>query len=199
MWLLPLACLAEDRPMVWVPPVDWPPTLRDIAGRLPKNTPAYEPCPVTYGHEGSHFLSKGAEGHHGIYVGEGRLRYVPIPPLRTEAVFANVPPERRGPIYETYLRQGRSEYWRDKPVMILDEWVAYLRGSQIRRELGWEKRQETDRYCAVMADYSAVMHRMAMDIPDYDCSVLTLFCRDIANECRATIPEWDQLTDARFE
>lgn len=193
------AALAEDRPVLWQPPAEWCCTLRDIAGRLPKNTDAYDPDPITYGHEGSHFLSQGREGWHGLYVGEGRLRWVPIPNLRTDMVFASVPPERRGPIFDTYRKQGRSPYWQDRPVMLLDEWVAYLRGSKIRREMGITKRQETDRYCAEMAGYCEQMYRMAKKIPGYDHPALQSFCVDILRECRATIPEWDQMTQVTFD
>ena len=193
------ASMAEDRPVVWEPPADLPCTLRDIASRLPPNTPAKDDCPITYGHEGSHFLSKGKEGWHGIYMLDGRIRYLPTPPILTDAVFARVPPRRRGTIFDTYRRQGRDTYWQTQPLMLVDEWVAYLRGSQIRKELGWSKRAETNRHCATMAGYCEVLCDMAAEVPSYDVSVLKDFCREIANECRATIPEWDQLTDARFE
>jgi hypothetical protein len=83
--------------------------------------------------------------------------------------------------------------------MLCDEWVAYLRGSQIRKELGWDRRRETNVYCATMADYSQVLCDMAKQVPNYDSSVLVGFCRGIANDCRATIPEWDRLTSARFD
>lgn len=184
--------MAEDRPVIWHPPADWCCTLRDLASRLPRDTPAWEPDPITYGHEASHFLSKGRDGWHGIYVLRGRIRWVPVPPMRTADVFASMPPEMRGPIYDTYRKQGMAEYWQGRPTMLLDEWTAYLRGSQIRREMGITKRQETDRYCQEMARYAEHLYNLAKLIPDYDHITLRDFCRDTLAECKATIPEWDE-------
>lgn len=198
-WFGTLAVAGEDRPVLWEPPAEWCCTLRDIASRLPRNTDAYDSDPITYAHEGSHFLSQGRGNVHGLYVGNGQLRYVPIPPLRTDAVFASMSPERRGPIFDTYRKQGRTEYWRDRPVMLLDEWVAYLRGSQVRREMGIQKRQETDRYCAEMAGYCEQMYNLAKAIPDYDHQPLRDFCRDTLWECRESIPNWDELTQVTFD
>lgn len=194
-----LAVAGEDRPVVWEPPAEWCCTLRDIASRLPRNTDAYDPDPITYGHEGSHFLSQGREGWHGLYVGEGRLRWVPVPKLRTDTVFASIPPERRGPIYDTYRKQGMSPYWQERPTMLLDEWVGYLRGCQVRREMGIQKRQETDRYCAEMASYVEHMYTLSKRVPEYDHEALRSFCKDILKECRETIPEWDQMSAVRFD
>lgn len=191
--------LAEDRPAVWGPPATWCCTLRDVASRLPKDTPAREPDPITYAHEASHFLSQGRDGWHGIYVGEGRMRWVPVPRLRTSTVFASVPAERRGPIYETYRKQGATEYWQDRPTMILDEWRAYLVGSKVRREMRIEKRQETERYCAEMAGYAERLYTLAKEVPDYDHLALQSFCQDMLQECRATIPNWDELTQVTFD
>lgn len=197
--MVALAARAEDRPVVWQPPADLPCTLRDIASRLPANTPARDADLITWGHEGSHFLSKSRPGHHGVYVLEGRVRYIPTPPVPTARVFAMVPAEQRGTIYETYRTQGAHAAWRDQPLMVLDEWVAYLRGSQIRKELGWAKRRETEVHCATLANYAAILHRLARDCPDYDCRELTAFCREIDADCRVIISDWDQLTAARFE
>ncbi len=176
--------------MIWHPPVGFPPTLRDIASRLPRDTDAKEPDLITYGHEGSHFLSRFRGGEHGLYALDGRMEWVPIPPLSTAEVFAAVPADERGTIYETYRRQGLSAGWRDRPTMVLDEWVAYLRGSTIRRELRLAARQETDRHCVTMARYSRVMYRLARQREEYDSTRLRDFCRRTARDCQAVIPEW---------
>jgi len=186
------AALAEDRPVLWDPPAAWCCTLRDVASRLPKDTPAREPDPITYAHEASHFLSQGRDGWHGIYVGEGRMRWVPVPKLRTAFVFASVPAERRGPIYETYRKQGATEYWQDRPTMILDEWRAYTVGSLVRQELGLKTRAETVAHAMTMARFS----KQAKEIPEYDMAELTKFCRWNLGECHR-IEGFD--TEVRFD
>jgi hypothetical protein len=194
--LLAGPCLGEV-PVIWNPPAGYGPTLRDIASRLPSNTPAREPDPITYGHEGSHFLSRFKPGEHGLYALEGRVEWIPIPPLRTAEVFSAVPEHERGTIYVTYLRQGQSEGWADRPTMILDEWTAYLRGSTIRRELKIASRQETDRHCMTFARYSRVLCRMARRCEGYDRRKLVDFCRRTLADCRQTITDWD--TSIEFE
>jgi hypothetical protein len=183
----------------WEPPADWPPTLRDIASRLPRDTPAREPDLITYAHEGSHFLSKGRPGYHGIYIGNGRRWEIPTPPLLTEQVFANVPEHRRGTIYRTYARQGQDEYWRKQPLMVCDEWRAYTVGSRTRREMRAISRRETDIHCATMAFYSKSLYDLASRIPDYDMSELRGFCQWNNEQCRDAIPEWDALCGVKFD
>jgi hypothetical protein len=182
---------------IWSPPAGFPPTLRDIASRLPPDTPAKEPDLITYGHEGSHFLTRFRPGEHGLYALRGRWEWVPIPPIRTADLFARIPPDERGTIYETYRRQGVSEGWANRPTMVLDEWVAYLRGSQIRRELSLQVRGETNRHAMSMARYSRTLYKMSREVKGYDYSRLRDFCRWTLSECREAIPEWD--TTIRFE
>jgi len=197
--LVSIPLWADEVPPVWEPPASMVPTLRDLVSRLPEDCPAWEPCPITWGHESSHFLSLGKPGWHGLYFLNGERRWVPIPPLITEQVFAQIPVAKRGNIYDTYLNQARSDYWSTRPVMILDEWVAYLRGAQVRQELGWLKRGETVTYCVTMAEYAHVLYRMAREIPDYDHDALQEVCAEILEECRQTIPGWEKLTDVSFD
>lgn len=189
----------EYLPFVWEPPVSFPATLRDIAGRLPKTTDARDADLVTYAHEGSHFLSKGRDGWHGIYIGQGLRLYVPVPPVSTDELFSVVPVEERGSIYETYRQQGATEYWRLRPTMVLDEWVAYTHGSMARQELRLEIRQETDRHCATMATYSWHLLRLARREPAFPINELRDFCRWNDDRCRRFIPDWRRLFTKTFD
>jgi hypothetical protein len=184
---------------VWRPPAGYPPMLADVAGRLPPDTAAKEPCLITYTHEGTHFLSRGATGGHGVYVGNGLRIVIPTPPLTTEEVFAAIPLAKRGSIYDTYLRQGRTEYWATQPLMILDEWNAYIAGSTARRQLSLDARRETTVHCATMAGYAAVLYRMAKECEGYPHADLKGFCNWQLARCREIIPDWDQLSDATFD
>jgi hypothetical protein len=171
-------------PELWAP-TSFPPTLRDIASRLPQDTDAKEPCLITYAHEGQHFLCKGRQGHHGIYIGGGKRWEVPTPPLTTEEVFAAIPGDMRGTtLYRTYLSQGRSEYWARQPLMLLDEWRAYTVGSHVRQELGWDKREETVRHMETFTIYVKVLYDLAGEIEGYDMAELRAFCRWNLGECK---------------
>ena len=193
------AAEVEYIPFLWQPPQEFPATLQDIAGRLPMATPARDRDLITYSHEGSHFLSKGRSGYHGLYVGQGLRVYLPTPPILTAQVFAAVPLSEREGIYETYRQQGESEYWVAQPLMLCDEWIAYTHGSLTRRELKLGIRQESDRYCALMAGYVWHLHRLAKAKPDYPITELTQFCRWNAERCRRFIPDWGKLFTKTFE
>ena len=184
---------------VWAPPAEFPPALRDVASRLPENTDARDADLVTYTHEANHFLCRGKPGYHGVYVGNGIRIFIPTPPLITEQVFAAVPITKRGTIYNTYLAQGRTEYWSTQPLMILDEWQAYIAGSLARSQLNLRQRKETTIHCATFAAYAEVLYRLAKECDGYRSDELRDFCRWQLDRCRETIPDWDQLSDAKFE
>lgn len=208
MWLLiPLmVCLTAQaaeveflRP-VWSPPAAFPATLRDIASRLPPDTDARDADLITYAHEGTHFLSSGKRnGYHSVYVGDGIRVFIPTPPVTTPELFRAIPLEKRGSIYDTYRRQGEHEVWVSQPLMVLDEWNAYLNGSRVRREILMDARRETTVHCATMAGYAEVLYRLAKDRPGYPIQELKDFCDWQLTRCREVIPEWDQLSDARFD
>jgi hypothetical protein len=178
-------CSGEELPVLWNPPSGFPPTLRDIASRLPRDTDAKEACLITYTHEGSHFLCRGKKGYHCVYVGEGKRWEIPTPPLVTEEVFAAFPGEMRGTtLYRIYLRQGQTEYWSAQPLMILDEWRAYTVGSQTRQELDMTTRAESVRHLESFTVYAKVLYDLAKEIEGYDISELRDFCRWNLEECR---------------
>lgn len=181
--LLAIPALAEELPVLWTPPAGFPPTLRDIASRLPRDTDAKDADLITYAHEGNHFLCRGKPGFHRIYIGGGRRWDIPTPPLLTEEVFARIPEAHRTSIYQIYLRQGRHEYWATQPLMLLDEWRAYTVGSLVRQELGLKTRAETVAHAKTMARFCKQLHNMAQEIPEYDITELTKFCRWNLGEC----------------
>lgn len=184
---------------VWAPPAEFPPALRDVASRLPSNTDARDADLVTYTHEANHFLCRGKPGYHGVYVGNGIRIFIPTPPLTTERVFAAVPITKRGTIYNTYLAQGRTEYWSTQPLMILDEWQAYIAGSQARAQMNMRQRGETTVHCATMAGYAEVLYRLAKECREYPITDLKNFCNYQLDRCREIIPEWDSLCDVSFD
>ena len=189
----------EYVPVVSSPPSGFPRTLIDVASRLPLDTDAREPDLVTYAHEGTHFLCRGREGSHGIYVTNGLRIYIPTPPVLTEDVFQAIPLAERGPIWNTYRDQGRSEYWAAQPLMLLDEWTSYLHGSMARGELGLATRRESDVYCAEMARYVHQLYVMAGKCPGYPINELKSFCVWNEDRCRRAIPEWGTLFTKKFK
>jgi hypothetical protein len=198
--IISLAHYQQIEPSVkklWNPNTGMPPTLLDIASRLPPATDARHSDPITYAHEGSHFLCKGKDNQHGLYLGNGCIVYVNIPPIKTARLFAAIPPSERGQIYDTYRKQGMHSYWIDRPTMVADEWLAYTHGSMVRKELGIASRSETDRFCAIMANYTWHLIRLSRE-KDIDVTDLVEFCRWNESRCRNTIKDWHILFNKEF-
>lgn len=184
---------------VWSPPAEFPPALRDVASRLPPSTDAKDADLITYTHEGNHFLCRGKPGFHGVYIGNGIRVWIPTPPLATERVFQAVPESKRGSIYQTYLNQGRTDYWSTQPLMILDEWQAYIAGSQTRAQILTRQRKETTVHCATFAIYAETLYRLAKECREYPITDLKNFCNHQLDRCREIIPDWDSLCDVKFD
>ena len=174
------------------PPATFPPTLLDIASHLPLNTPYKDADLITYAHEGTHGLARGASTSHGIYILRGLRVMIPTPPVTMLEVERAVPENRRGPVYKTYMNQGRHVGWKDQPLMLVDEWVAYTHGSMVRSELHQVSRQETDRYCGELCFYVSVMYTIAKE-RKAPTGELRSFCRWNLDRCRKTIANWDGL------
>lgn len=194
--LFALPAMAEEIPVLWDPPAQFPPGLRDIASRLPRDTDARDADLITYAHEGSHFLCRGKPGFHCVYIGGGRRWEIPTPPLVTEEVFARIPEKYRTSIYPIYLRQGKDEYWASQPLMILDEWRAYTVGSQTRRAIRVAARRETITHMETFTQYAKVLYELAKEREGYDITEMRDFCRWNLDECRS-VPGFQ--TDVDFD
>ena len=177
----------------------FPEILQDIASRLPSNTDAKDSDLVTFSHEGTHFLSRSSiADKHAIYIGKGYKIYLPIPPLKTADLFRKIPINERGKIYETYRRQGSHYYWKTRPTMVIEEWVSYTHGSIARQQLQLATRSETDRFCAIMANYSWHLIQLAEKIDYEDLQPLKDFCAWNNDRCIKTIPDWQILFNKQF-
>ena len=208
MWAYILLLLSEPAvaaadvefvPRLWEPPASFPETLRDVASRLPPGTEAKDADLVTYAHEGTHFLCRGNGQFHGLYLGNGLRVFVKHPPIRTVDVFDSVPESQRDATWRTYRNQAATEYWRDRPLMILDEWNAYRMGCLARRELGLESRAETIRHCGTFAELAVRLHNMASHCEGYPMTDLTDYCRLHLDLCRQAVPAWDQQFSISFD
>lgn len=127
------------------PSASLPPTLRDIASRLPKDGRQYRyENLVTWAHEATHGVNAEIKNSYreqhgyppvnGFYCLEGRG--VVLDELRTtlRQVAQSVPASLRGSKYH-YLIESQ-DAWNAQPLFIFDEWVAYYNGAVVARELG---------------------------------------------------------------
>jgi hypothetical protein len=101
-------------------------------------------------------MTSQVKGRHGftLYVLDGRaLAFKRHPRMTLGQVGADIPAAERGQLFKHYLVEQR-QYWDAEPLYILDEWNSYIHGSICRRQVGWQKRGETERFAREMERYS---------------------------------------------
>ena len=113
----------------------------------------------------------------GFYCLEDRAVVFAEPKITIAHVAAKVPVSLRGPSYQLYLVEQR-KYWNDRPLYLVDEWVAYTNGTCTGQEIGEQgwyyellQAHNFSVYCAVML--SEVKQRQ----PDYDLGDLKEFAK----------------------
>lgn len=120
--------------------------LADIESRMPAGHQyVFVNAPMTWGHEVSHGLASCLRMQHGsrcnvLYVMRGKAIKVAEPKTTLWNVGKLVPDSLRGPSFQLYFGEQR-RYWDDTPTYVLDEWTAYVNGSEVGFELredGWE-------------------------------------------------------------
>lgn len=175
---------ADEPEFLFLPPVRQvnsalPPSLRDIESRLPLNHDLRDADFVTWAHEGTHGVdSHNSRGNvRAFYVLGGRLAKFENPRITITEVAAAVPAALRGRIFEHYL-VTQKKWWEDQPLYIIHEWIAYTNGSQVRKELSWVKRGETEAHMAELGVYVSVLVDLtAKRDPEYDLGPLVTFVR----------------------
>lgn len=180
----------QEVPWIEVPPVKQVdagplgPVLADIESRLPAGHPYRNPQNlVNWAHEGTHGVNSrirnaaGRPNVNALYCLEGRAVVLREPNLRiSQHIAPLVPRELRGQI----LGSG----WDDRPLYVLDEWVAYTNGTAAgldcaRRGLRFSQPGEGDwftvsqmlRGCAYATALVMAIDRVDPDYPDRDALV----------------------------
>lgn len=156
-----------------------PPSLRDIESRLLGNHDLRSEDEVTWAHEGTHYIDSriSRDPVRAFYCLRGRVARFRHPKISMAQVAAATPPRLRGDIYQHYLVTQR-KHWDNQPLYIVHEWLAYTNGSQVRKELGWEKRGETEKHMAEMGVYVSVLVSLTeTQDPDYNLGPLVEFVR----------------------
>ncbi len=156
-----------------------PKSLQDIESRLPVDHGMHDEDFVTWAHEGTH----GVESRHSrpaaraFYVLRGRVARFGQPKISIADIAAAVPGPLRGKIYKHYLGT-QLKWWNDDPLYLVHEWNAYTNGAQVRKELGWAKRAETEAHMAEMGVYVSVLVSLTeIRDPAYDLGPLVAFIR----------------------
>lgn len=157
--------------------------LSDIDGHMPQNHIYRDNDKVTWGHETTHginsnlrmkfsqknysqnswktTITKRPVYHDGtinaFYCLENRAIIIKEPKTTIQKTAALIPPSLRGNVYKLYLID-QAHSWGDTPLYLMDEWVAYTNGAEVRKDLKIEDRADTvrsmlefDVYCICLA------------------------------------------------
>jgi hypothetical protein len=172
----PPVALADGLEWVEVPPSkDFShvsPVVSDIERRLPAKHEYWHEDPVTWVHEGTHYINSQIvrqKGKQGLYLMDGRGVVLDQPKLTLAQIAAYIPTKDRRTIYQTYLVDQR-QWWNEEPLYLLNEWVAYGNGIACRRSLSQTgtERIDTVRFALEMEVYVQHMVAMAKEDEDYE-------------------------------
>jgi len=172
-------------PLVRGAPAGLPPVLVDVIRRVPdaeRWRDQLDPGDlITWTHEATHGASAilpRVKGSHGIYVGGDKSIWIKHPKITIGQVAAAVPEKCRGKIFPLYMVEQR-RYWDKEPIYLCEEWVGYVQGTICRKQIGWKKRQETERYAEELEYYCRVMSSVAKKLdPTYpDAEKLDAFIK----------------------
>lgn len=150
MLALVLALLLDGPAFEKVTPVEkkqesLKPTLADIDSQLDSGHHYRHSNKMTWAHETTHGINarlrNARRGRlNAFYCLDNQAVYIVEPNILIEHVAPRIPRIVRGLSYNLYLNQQR-RWWNDRPLYILDEWVAYTNGALAGKEYGlpeWE-------------------------------------------------------------
>jgi hypothetical protein len=121
--------------------------LGDIESHMPAGHHYRDANKMTWAHETTHGINANIrnsiqqtrERFNGLYVLQDRAVVLREPGITIQDVAKIVPEALRGPSYKLYLID-QTHSWGDRPLYLMDEWVAYTNGSEAGKELnlyGW--------------------------------------------------------------
>lgn len=115
--------------------------LADIEERLAANHPYRNDQDLSnWAHEGIHGVNSRLRMEVGAgvgcyYIGNGKAWILRLPNIKLSSVARRVPQHLRNDKFAIYLNSEISRQWEDHPLYPLDEWVAYIGGTEVAQEL----------------------------------------------------------------
>jgi hypothetical protein len=164
-------------PIVRRAAADMPPILADAFARLRdaerQRDPADPGDRVTWSHECCHGVSALADiangprhERHSIYIGEGLTVDFAHPKITIREIAAAIPADDRtgpyGTMAATYLVE-QAAHWNDRPIYLVEEWVAYTHGAIYREQAGFEGRADTHWRAKAFERWIRVLARLARE------------------------------------
>lgn len=170
--------------------------LGDLESHIGKDHQYKDGNKITWAHEVSHGINAlirnqiyNKDGCNGFYVLQDRSIKFREPSINIRDVAKVIPEKLRGPSFNLYLVE-QLDKWNDKPLYIMDEWIAFTNGSEVGKELnfnGWYyellQAHNFNIYCMCLA---MVIER---DVSNYQDSEFKKFIMwNIERVFRVTLP-----------
>jgi len=120
--------------------------LGDLESHLPNEHNYTDLNKLTWAHEASHGINAKIrndrttnEGYNGFYVLQDRFIIIKEPEITIRDVASVIPERLRGLTFNVYFEE-QFLIWNDRPLYLMDEWVAFTNGADAGKELnlkGW--------------------------------------------------------------
>lgn len=161
-------------------------TLADIESHLEAGHHFRDSNRMTWAHETTHGINAKLRNQrfmklrspvNAFYCLDGKCVYIPEPKITITRFAPLIPRLIRGLSYNLYLRQ-QTRYWDDRPLYILDEWVAYTNGAIAGKEYNlpeWEYELHRAHNFSIYAIY--LLKTVEENDTTYNCGPLRNFIR----------------------
>jgi hypothetical protein len=118
--------------------------LGDLESHLKKGHSYRDDNKITWAHQVTHGINAVIrnenmikEGCNGFYVLQDRAIILKEPFITINDVVREIPNKLRGPSFNLYLIE-QNDKWNDRPLYLMDEWIAFTNGSEVGKELNFE-------------------------------------------------------------
>ena len=152
--------------------------LGDLESHMQRGHQYTDKNKMTWAHETTHGINAkirnsvtAKEAFNGFYVLQDRAIVLKEPTITIRDVAGVIPPALRGPSFKLYL-EDQALAWNDRPLYLMDEWIAYTNGAEAGKELnvrGWYyellQAHNFNVYCMYMA---MVVQRDCSDYRDVE-------------------------------
>lgn len=119
-------------------------TLGDLESHIAKDHRYKDDNKITWSHQVSHGINAAIrnkvytkEPFNGFYVLQDRSILLREPSITIREISEEIPEVLRGPSFKIYL-VDQIDKWNDRPLYLIDEWVAFTNGAEVGKELNFE-------------------------------------------------------------
>lgn len=158
--------------------------LGDLESHLPAGHKYKDGNKITWAHQVSHGINAlirnkaySKEPFNGFYLLHDRSIMFREPNITIKDVLREIPEKLRGPSFNLYFIE-QNDKWNDRPLYIIDEWVAFTNGAEVGKELncdGWYFELLQAHNFSVYSMYLAMI--VNRDVSNYQDSELKKFIK----------------------